>query len=61
MQLCFPISLIPAAVELSAPRKGPGPLATRKAKPASQPFPPDQVESQSQGYVPKKLAQFPGR
>lgn len=60
MQLCFLIDLVPAAVERSVPRKGPGPLAIRKAKPTSHPFPPNQVESQSQGYVPIKLAQFPG-
>lgn len=61
MHLCFPINLVPAAVEQTVPRKGPGPLAIRKAKPPSHPFPPNQVEIQSQGYVPTKLAQFPGR
>lgn len=58
MQFCFPIDLVPAAVERCVPRKGPGPLVIKKAKPASHPFPPNQVESQSQSYVPTKLAQF---
>lgn len=30
MPLCFPIELVPAAMEQSVPRKGPGTLAIRK-------------------------------
>lgn len=61
MQLSFLADLVTAAVEQSVPRKRPGPLAIGKAKAASHPFPPNQVESQSQGYVPTKLAQLPVR